>query len=87
MLVNIPLRGTYDFKNDSTIRAHILASNFVLTNFASKFSAGSVRNQKQVNQQFFNTKESSYYNNKKLAEEISYAINRKTEKKFIGNNL
>jgi hypothetical protein len=38
LIVSIPLHATYDFHKDPTLRAHLLASNFILPNFEGKLN-------------------------------------------------
>lgn len=64
-----------------------MVSNFMIPNFRGKFDLNNLRGSRQVKYQSFATKESQFYNNKKLSEETSYVINRGKEKKYIGNNL
>lgn len=87
LVINIPVKGTYDFAKDPSLRGHIIVSNFVLPNFSGQFYPSSLRGLREVKTQAFSTKASEYYNNKKLSEEMSYSINRRREKKYIGNNL
>lgn len=56
MTIEIPIRGTYDLKKDHTLRAHLMATNFVIPNFRGKFDLNNLRGSRQVKYQSFATK-------------------------------
>lgn len=86
-IVEIPVRATYDLKKDQSFRAHLMVSNFIVPDFNGQFEINNLRGIRQVKQQAFYTKQSEFYNNKRLSEESSYVVNRGKQKKYIGNNL
>lgn len=85
--MEIPIHATYDLSKDATLRAHLMVSNFMVPNFKGKFALSSLRSSRHVKYQSFANQESEFYNNKKMSEESSYVVNRRKEKKYIGNNL
>lgn len=42
-VIEVPVKATYDFKNDQSFRAHLFASNFVIPKFTGQFDVNSVR--------------------------------------------
>lgn len=70
------------------IRVHVFAYNFLSNeqdNFVS--SLRSCRVNKNLPRIDIRSTPSSFFNNKKIGEEICYVYNRKNEKKRIGNTL
>lgn len=74
-------------KEDKNFRAHLLVSNFVVPDFVNQFSIENIESKGKAGETYFSFNKSVYFNNKNLSEESSYVLNRRNEKKYIGNNL
>lgn len=86
-LVKIPIEATYNVKEGKNFRAHLLVSNFVVPDFVNQFSIENIESKGKAGETYFSFNKSVYFNNKNLSEESSYVLNRRNEKKYIGNNL
>jgi hypothetical protein len=67
-----------DKTEDRNYRAYLLASNYVIPRFEGKFSLdmNALRSPLETKRYNLNVKESEYYSNKRLGEEVSYVVNR-----------